>query len=117
MRSVETLLASVSFVLLTSIAWGQSTESMALPGGDPLKSARVYPNPAVDYVNLKFEQPMAKSVTLELHSIIGNSLEVESELIDDYEVRIRVKDLPTGYYVLDVKVPGMSHNAFKFLKR
>lgn len=92
-------------------------ESTTLPGGDPLKSARVYPNPAVDYVNLKFEQPMAKSVTLELHSIIGNSLEVESEIIDDFEVRVRVKDLPAGYYVLDVKMPGMSHNAFKFLKR
>ncbi len=117
MRSLKNLLAIVFLVLLTSMAWGQSAESMALPGSDPLKSVRVYPNPAVDYVSLKFEQPLAKLVTLELHSIIGNSLEIETEAIDDFEVRIRVKDLPSGYYLVDVKMPGMSHNAFKFLKR
>ncbi len=117
MNSPKSLFASVFLVLLTCTAWGQSLESMPAPGGDPLKLARVYPNPAVDYVSLKLEQPMAKSVTLELHSIIGNNLEVESEVIDDFEVRIRVKDLPSGYYVLDVKLQGMSHSAFKFLKR
>ncbi len=117
MRSLKTLLASALLILLTFMAWGQSSDQFAMPGSDPLKSVRVYPNPAVDFISLKFEQPLAKSVTLELHSIIGNSLEVESEVIDDFEVRIRVKDLPSGYYVLDVRMPGASHNAFKFLKR
>lgn len=110
-------LASVILVLLSVVAWGQTSEIMPGTAGDPLKSAHVYPNPAIDYINLKFEQPVAKSVTLELHSIIGNLLEVESEIVDDYEVRVRVKDLPSGYYLLDVKMPGVMHNAFKFLKR
>lgn len=117
MKKVRTLLASVILALLATVAWGQSSESLSASTGDPLKSAHVYPNPAVDYINLKFDQPLAKTVTLELHSIIGNSLEVESEIIDDYEVRVRVKDLPSGYYLLDVKAPGAMHNAFKFLKR
>lgn len=117
MKSARTLLASVFLVLLTCVAWGQSPESLTASSGDPLKSARVYPNPAVDYISLKFEQPLAKEVTLELHSIIGNSLEVESEVINDFEVRVKVKDLPSGYYLLDVRLPGLPHSAFKFLKR
>lgn len=117
MKKVRILLASVILALLASVAWGQSSELMSASTGDPLKTAHVYPNPAVDYINLKFDQPLAKLVTLELHSIIGNSLEVESEIVDDYEVRIKVKDLPSGYYLLDVKAPGAMRNAFKFLKR
>ena len=68
-------------------------------------------------LNLKFEEPIAKEVKLELHSIIGNSLEVESEIVDDHEVRVKVKDLPAGYYLLDVRRSGTEHSAFKFLKR
>lgn len=102
---------------LAQWSWGQVAEAMSGPGNDPIKAARIYPNPAIEYVSVKFEAPMAKEVRLELHSIIGNSLEVESEIIDDYEVRVKVKDLPAGYYLLDVKGPGASHGAFKFLKR
>lgn len=100
-----------------TIAWGQSVEPVSAASVDVLKSAHVYPNPASDFVHLKFEQPIAREVSLELHSIIGNSLEVDAEVVDDFEVRLRVKDLPSGYYLLDVKKPGVSRTAFKFLKR
>ena len=117
MKSVKTLLASVLLLILTFSAWGQAPEHMAMPGGDPLKSVRVYPNPAVEFVTLRFEQPVARQVVLELHSIIGNSLELEREVIDDHEIRVRTKDLPTGYYLLNVKLSGSPHTALKFLKR
>lgn len=117
MKVMRILLAGVFVLLLAVASKGQSVESLSSAGNDLLRSARVYPNPAVDYVSLKFEQPVAKQVTVELHSIIGNQLEVETEIVDDYEVRLRVKDLPSGYYLLDVKLTGASHGAFKFLKR
>jgi hypothetical protein len=117
MKSVKTLLASALLLILAFSASGQATEHMALSGGDPLKAVRVYPNPAVEFVTLRFEQPVARQVVLELHSIIGNSLEIDSEVVDDHEIRIRTKDLPTGYYLLDVKLSGSPHTALKFLKR
>ncbi len=102
---------------MTFRVMGQATEAFAAPGNDVLKEADVYPNPATDYIHLKFEQPIANEVTIELHSIIGNNLEVEKEVVDDYEVRVRVKDLPSGVYLMDVKKTGINHHAFKFLKR
>ncbi len=115
---VAKFLLSGLFVLVSALAsLGQSAEYLSAPGNDALRSAHVFPNPAVDYINLKFEQPVARQVAIQLHSIIGNQLEVESELIDDFEIRLKVKDLPAGYYLLDVKLPGAAHNAFKFLKR
>lgn len=117
MRKIYSVLASLVLVFLALGVQGQSAESLSLPGNDVLRSAHVYPNPAVDYLHLKFDQPIAREVTLELHSIIGNNLEIESEIVDDFEIRVRVKDLPSGYYLMDVKKPGMNHHAFKFLKR
>ncbi len=117
MKVMRILLAGVFVLLLATASRGQSVETLSSAGSDLLRSAHVYPNPAVDYVSLKFEQPVAKQVTVELHSIIGNQLEVETEVVDDFEVRLRVKDLPSGYYLLDVKLTGSSHSAFKFLKR
>lgn len=117
MGKVKVYLASLILVFLGTVARGQTAESFAPSGTDVLKTAHVYPNPAVEYLHLKFEQPIAREVSLELHSIIGSRLEAETEVVDDYEVRVRVKDLPAGYYLLDVKKPGASHHAFKFVKR
>jgi hypothetical protein len=117
MKAARPYFVSLLLMVATSVAWGQSAESLAAASTDVLKAAHVYPNPASEFVHVKFEQPVAREVSLELHSIIGNSLEVDAEVIDDFEVRVRVKDLPSGYYLLDVKKPGVARTAFKFLKR
>jgi hypothetical protein len=85
---------------------------------DPAKSVQIYPNPATDYLTLKFENPIAKTVKLEFHTIIGTPLELEHEATDEYEVRVRVKDLSTGYYIIGVQDTQSSTRAIhKFLKK
>lgn len=86
--------------------------------GDPVKSVQVYPNPAVDYLTIKFESPIAKVSRLAFHSIIGSSLELEQEVIDEFEIRVKVKDLPIGYYIVAVHDPQNNSRAiYKFLKK
>ena len=70
--------------------------------GDPVKSVQLFPNPATDYLTIKFELPHAKTIKLAMNTIIGNTLEVEAEVVDDFEVRIKVRDLPSGYYLLAI---------------
>jgi hypothetical protein len=42
----------------------------------------------------------------------------ESELIDEHEIRIKVKDLDTGYYLLALKDDHAKlQGTYKFLKR
>lgn len=86
--------------------------------GDPVKSIQLFPNPATDYLTIRFELPRAKKIKLALNTIIGNSLEVESDVVDDYELRVKVRDLPSGYYLLAIHDgEANSHNTYKFLKR
>lgn len=85
---------------------------------DLSKSVTIYPNPAVEYLHVKFEEPIAAKSKLTVHNIIGNVLDIESEMVDEHEVRLRVKDLPVGYYVLAVRDDqSNARSTIKFLKR
>jgi hypothetical protein len=104
-------------VLIGSQAMAQNHDE-ALRSNDLAKAVQVYPNPATDYVNLKFEAPIAKSVRLEFHTIIGTTIELESEVVDEFEIKIKVKDLSAGYYMIGVHDAQSGSRAIhKFLKR
>lgn len=117
MRLAKTLFLSAIMALVTQFAVAQAHDSMPLDPQEAAKLVKIFPNPAVEYLSVKFETPKARQIKLTLHNIIGNTMEVESELVDEYEIRLRVKDLPTGVYVLAVKEEGAPQSAFKFLKR
>lgn len=99
--------------------FGQSSESLSYANGiEPAKFAQLYPNPTTDFINVRLDMPHAKSVKLAMHSVIGNALNVDSEVVDEYSIRIRVKDLPEGYYFLAIRDEEASFKStYKFLKR
>ena len=117
MRPLRTLFFTVLFAVLAQFALGQAQDGFSPERLDPVKLVKIFPNPATEVLSVKFETPVAKSVKLSLHNIIGNLLEVESEVVDEHEIRIRVKDLPTGVYFLALKEEGRPQTSLKFLKR
>jgi len=83
-----------------------------------LKSVSVYPSPATEFLQVRFESPQDKNIAVAVHNIIGNALDVELEWVDDFELQLRVKDLPTGYYLLTLKDErSQERHVVKFLKR
>jgi hypothetical protein len=119
MRARKGILFVFLMVALAQIGFGQASEHFPLPiNPDLAKSVQVYPNPATDFINIKLELPIAKRLKLDLHNIIGSTLETELEIIDDFEIRIKTKDLPVGYYMIALREGDSSVKAtFKFLKR
>jgi Secretion system C-terminal sorting domain len=82
------------------------------------KSVHLFPNPAVEYVNVRVEHINMDKVKVSMHNIIGNEISIETERIDEHEVRIRVKDLDAGYYLLALKDEDSKfRGTYKFLKR
>jgi hypothetical protein len=82
------------------------------------KQVKLYPNPAIEYLTVKFETAQAKKATFVLHNIIGSEVETEKEVVDDFEVKIKVKDLNTGFYLLLVRNEDTGlKGAYKFLKK
>jgi hypothetical protein len=122
MKTVKTILLTFALACLGMAAFGQGRE-----GFDKMephdrselnKSVHLYPNPAIEYLSVKFDEPVARRTKYSVHNIIGSTMEVESELVDEFEVRFRVKDLPTGYYLIVLKDDTSNQRGtFKFLKR
>jgi hypothetical protein len=85
---------------------------------DLSKTVHIFPNPAVEYVHVKVTEFPADKAKLTLHNIIGNKMDIETEVVDEHELRIRVKDLASGYYLLAIKdEKSQSYGIFKVLKR
>lgn len=117
MKWVKAVVFGLLALSLTQFAAGQAHDAFVPDRTDPVKSVKLFPNPASDYLSLKFETPAAKTFKVTLHNIIGNRLDVDMEFLDDYELRVKVKDLPEGVYLLSVKDESNNIRSFKFLKR
>lgn len=108
----------VCSLAFSQLAFGQGREEVFSPIGDPVKAVQVYPNPATEFLTITFETPVARKAKFTIHNIIGSEIEVESEVIDEFEVKIKVKELHEGYYFLSVQTGVTSQKStHKFLKR
>lgn len=82
------------------------------------KSVHLFPNPATEFVDVQLDQFPAAKVELTVHNIIGNELQVETEILEENLIRVKVKDLASGYYLLAVKDEESNfRGTYKFLKR
>lgn len=117
MRWLKTIFFSFFALLVTHFAVGQGYDELASVRSEPFKWVKLYPNPATDFLSIKFEKPEAKTIKLTVHDIIGNELSIERDIIDDHEIHLKVKDLPVGMYLLAVENEENQRGSFKFLKR
>lgn len=118
MNLKRVLFFTLIFAMMTRLGLSQYKETAFGAPGDPVKVVQVFPNPAIDYLTVRMENPTIKKTRIVLLNVIGNELEFESEFIDENEIKIKVKDLPTGYYFLSVRDDQSNfRNTFKFLKR
>lgn len=110
----------ILFLGLAGTSYAQTPEAdFSLPErAETSRSVRIYPNPAADeYIHVRIDQVDVSGVKVSLHNLIGNEMRVEKDLLDENTVRIKVKDLAAGYYLIGVndekqKVKGV----YKFLK-
>ena len=82
------------------------------------RSVHLFPNPATEFVDVQLDQFAAENVNVTVHNIIGNQLQVETEVLDENLIRVKVKDLASGYYLLALKDEESNfRGTYKFLKR
>jgi hypothetical protein len=110
---------TVSLLLLSISVVSFSQGSVTLPEKtDYSKLITIYPNPSTDFVNIKLGVLNAEQVKLTLYNILGNEVQAETEVVDEHEIRVRVKEFSTGYYLIAVRHEQTQfRGTFKFLKR
>jgi hypothetical protein len=118
MRALNLIMLLFLLVFASEATLAQGSESGIPDRADIAKAVSVYPNPAVDFLNIKLTTLNAHHTKLTLYNILGNEISAETEIVDDHEIRVRVKDLSTGYYLLAVRDEQTQfRGTYKFLKR
>lgn len=110
------------FFALSIGAFAQAPDKgQPFPEQNVIHSVQLFPNPieqSEEYLSVKLETLEASKVKLTVHTIIGNEIPVETEPVDAHELRVKVKDLASGYYLLSVKEPQTRfRGTYKFLKK
>ncbi len=76
----------------------------------------LFPNPAVDYVNVDLAAYEGKAVTLQVQDYLGRViLQREIEQVNASPVRLDLQNPSNGMYVVSVHAEGVAPQAIKFL--
>jgi hypothetical protein len=106
--------------LTAGVCYGQAQPENSYADRGYSENVHIFPIPAIDYVHVRVDDVLASHVKLTLHNILGNAMEIETEVVDDHELRIKVKELATGYYLLSIKDRDQESKRgriYKILKR
>ena len=118
---MKKLIIILGLAIISLGAYAQSGQDFATFGNELLvqkNMVEIYPNPSVDFLNVKIENSDLEKTELIVHSIIGSKYIVEIETTKQNQFRVDVRDLPAGYYLLSIKDPKTNFSkTFKFLKR
>lgn len=111
-------------VLLTAFAIGdgfaQSGELNRFPNQEleRANAIQLFPNPTVEYLNVRILNSTLKAPEVVIHNIIGSEIEVEVNEVKSGEFSIKVKDLRPGYYLVAIRdEKGTFSETYKFVKR
>ena len=119
MRLFSVLITIIMTVCLVQ-SYGQLREE-ALGTQPAAKSIHISPNPTNDlseYVSIYIAPLKTQKVKLILRNIIGNEIAAEYEAVDEHELKMRVKDLAPGFYLVTIKdTTSNFRGTYKFLKR
>jgi hypothetical protein len=114
------LIFALTLSFTAGLAFGQTQQDDGPISAerDLTKSVHIFPNPAVEYVHVEVAELPASKVVLAVHNLLGNKIDLESEVVGEHELRVKVKDLATGYYLLAIKDDEAKfRGTYKFLKR
>jgi hypothetical protein len=111
------LVLVVIMALAVHVGWSQTTPEEPMKYASA-KAVHIFPNPAIDFIHVRVDELPASKVKLSLHNIIGNEVEIETEIVDEHELRVKVKDLASGYYLIAIKDDKSNKfGIYKFVKR
>ncbi len=78
----------------------------------------LYPNPTVKDLIIQVDNSTLKNTQIELHSLIGNQIDITPERIGEGKYSVSVENLASGYYLIVVRDDQSRFKvARKFLKK
>jgi hypothetical protein len=121
MKPIRLLIFVITLLASAPVAFAQQGGELnrfAATTMDEENKVSIYPNPAVDFIQVKIENSSLQEPTVMLYNIIGNPVEVSIRVTDENTYTIDVQELPDGYYFVAIKdEKSFFRETYKFVKR
>lgn len=121
MKSLRLLTLALFLFAAGPMAFGQQDGELnrfAATALDEENRVSLYPNPAIDYIQVKIENSSLQEATVMIYNIIGNPVEVQIRETEDDTYVIDIQELPAGYYFVAIKdEKSYFRETYKFVKR
>ncbi len=104
---------SILFLFFLSFSFSSYSQEK-----DRNKIYELYPNPAIDHINIKFKDiNFINNQSISVFSLIGNPLNIETEMLEDNVIQISLREVNAGIYFLSIKnIITNEREIIKFLK-
>lgn len=86
--------------------------------GIPLNEFKLFPNPAVDYIHVEFDQEVTKDISIRVVGLNGQFHEVLYDVnYDDKMIKANVEELPKGTYVMQLVYKDVVLSSKKWIRQ
>lgn len=110
------ILATLVFFAMAHLASAQSETIPAVE--EEQVHVNLYPNPAINYLYIRFDSLKSEHVNLTVRNIIGNEMNPDRENVEQDAIRLKVDNFPPGYYLVTLSDENSRFKrVYKFLKR
>ncbi len=121
MKKFKYIFTLVIIAVCAQFTFAQNTGELRRFSDESLtvkNEVKLYPNPSVDYLEVRINNSTLTNATFTVHNIIGNVVEAEIETVGEGQYRIKVENLAPGYYLLAIRDDGnFFKETYKFLKK
>jgi hypothetical protein len=120
MRFFRFILILTIAAMASTLSYGQSQveDNGVQERVDPKSVSLYFKDNDFQYIHVRLGMMQATKVRLKLTNIVGSEFEIKSEVVSENEIRIRVADFTTGYYVLTIQDPKYKFNRpYRFCKQ
>ncbi|MEP7251066.1 MAG: T9SS type A sorting domain-containing protein [Ginsengibacter sp.] len=94
----------IFYILLLTVGFYFATQAQvkpALPTGFSVKTVKLYPNPAVSFINFEFLKDYDQSYSLEIYNFIGKKVtEIKPS---EKKIIVPLTDFYRGVYIFQLK--------------
>lgn len=114
----QLLLILICVLSLATASKAQSAFDEGSASSNNPARVQLFPNPATEFLHVTLEGIKVVNLKLTVHNIIGNEIPTEIEFLGEHELRVRVKEFATGYYLLAMQEEESNFTGtYKFVKR
>lgn len=93
----------ISLLFIAGIGYSYAQKPIQIPENNKVQ-VRFFPNPATNFINFEFKEPLERGSVLQVFSFLGR--QVASVPVQSQRVTVNVSEYFRGIYIFQLRLPS-----------